>query len=118
MFAHTLFGLLRLPLLSFTEAFAMANHTLRAYGSADTGAKRNPIHPVLDSAEPPELPGTKPAPLPNIAGVDLSLGLSRSIPGELLSCILYLLGYAEVGRLLTHSEHCRVGGCAVAGTDR
>lgn len=80
-FAHTLFSLLRQPALSFTEAFAMANHTLRAHGCSDTGAKRSPIHPVLVSAEAPELPGTKPQPIPHIEGVDLSLGFSRSVPG-------------------------------------
>jgi hypothetical protein len=63
----------------------MANHILRAHGCADTGAKRTPIHPVLDSLEPPELPGTKPQPIPHIEGVDLSLGFSRSIPGMLSS---------------------------------
>jgi hypothetical protein len=84
-FAHVLFSTLRLPAVAFTEAFAMANHILRAHGCADTGAKRTPIHPVLDSVEPPELPGTKPQPIPHIEGVDLSLGFSRSIPGMLSS---------------------------------
>jgi hypothetical protein len=85
-FAHSLFSLLRLPLLSFTEAFAMANHILRAHGCADTGGKRNPIHPVLDCNEPPELPGTKPQPIPYVEGVDLSLGFSRSVPGVQVAC--------------------------------
>lgn len=87
-FVHSLFSLLRLPLLSFTEAFAMANHILRAHGCADTGGKRNPIHPVLDCSEPPELPGTKPQPIPFVEGVDLSLGFSRSVPGVHAACAL------------------------------
>jgi hypothetical protein len=73
----------------------MANHVLRAHGCADTGAKRNPIHPVLDSAEPPELPGTKPQPIPQIEGVDLSLGFSRSVPGTPL---LRLQNHVSCGR--------------------
>lgn len=80
-FARTLFGLLRYTCATFAEAFAMANHVLRALACADTGAKRDPFFPILDCAEPPELPGSKPLPVPQLPGVDLSLGFSRSVPG-------------------------------------
>lgn len=80
-FARTLFGLLRHTCATFAEAFAMSNHVLRALACADTGAKRDPFFPILDCAEPPELPGSKPLPVPQLPGVDLSLGFSRSVPG-------------------------------------
>lgn len=80
-FAHSLFYLLRSPGITFTEAFAMANHILRAHGCAHTGAKRSPVHPVLTSNEAPELPGTKPQPVPHVEGLDMSYGFSRSVPG-------------------------------------
>ena len=80
-FAHSLFYLLRFPQLTFPEGFAMANHILRAHGCADTGAKLSPVHPVLTSTEMPELPGTKPQPIPHVEGLDMSYGFSRSIPG-------------------------------------
>lgn len=80
-FAHMLFSLLAMTCVTFAEAFALANHVLRAYACADTGAKRDPFFPILDSTEPPELPGSKPHPAPQLEGVDLSLGFSRSVPG-------------------------------------
>ena len=107
-FAHTLFSLMRLPLLTFAEAFAMANHVLRAHGCADTGAKRNPIHPILHSAESPELPGTKPQPIPDVEGVDLSLGFTRSIPGAFGGrCVCSLCGGRVVdgARCLAYVQH-------------
>lgn len=81
VFAQTAFGLLRQPSISFTEAFAVAVHLLRAHGCGEVSAKRDPVFPVLLSDEPPELPGTKPMPIPSIDGVDLSMGFSRSVPG-------------------------------------
>lgn len=80
-FAHMLFSLLAMTCVTFAEAFALANHVLRAFACADTGAKRDPFFPILDSTEPPELPGSKPHPAPQLEGVDLSLGFSRSVPG-------------------------------------
>jgi hypothetical protein len=99
-FAHTFFSLLAITCVTFAEAFALANHVLRAYACADTGAKRDPFFPILDSTEPPELPGSKPHPAPQLPGVDLSLGFSRSVPGM----ILHLSRDTYVSVLVCHTN--------------
>ena len=80
-FATSTLGFLRQPHVTCVEAVAMGVHLLRVHACGDAHPRREPVFPVLMSDESPDLPGCKPLPIPEIEGLDLSLGFTRSVPG-------------------------------------